>query len=193
MMCFWDDVDANEDDATEEEELARPNSPSFNARTRFDDVARRIISYLFSLSSFSLRCARVRGVYTRRGNGIKVTSPSIRLKLGLKVYQKRSKKEYFFVRREAKTKKSSSEERATSPLLVEVRGQFCLFFAREISSFVFLFEMKSFCLFFTRFSLLFFLSRGFSLFGAMELMRCNRFLLTNEINMLYFYTHTNRY
>jgi len=95
MMCFWDDVDANEDDATEEEELARPNSPSFNARTRFDDVARRIISYLFSLSSFSLRCARVRGVYTRRGNGIKVTSPSIRLKLGLKVYQKGAKKSTF--------------------------------------------------------------------------------------------------
>ena len=171
-MMRWDDVDANEDDATEEEELARPNSPSFNARTRFDDDARRIISYLFSLSS--QMCVRAWCIHASWGNGMKVTSPSrceIRLKLGLKVYQKRSKKKYFFVLREAKTKKSSSEERATSPLLVEVRGQFCLFFAREISSFVFLFEMKSFCLFFTRFSLLFFLSRGFSLFGAMELMR----------------------
>ena len=179
MMC-WDDVDANEDDATEEEELARPNSPSFNARTRFDDVARRIISYLFSLSSFSLRCARVRGVYTRRGNGIKVTSTSMRNppELRLKVYQKRSKKEYFFVLREAKTKKSSSEERATSPLLVEVRGQFLFnFCSRDLI----------FCFF------AFLLSRGFSLFGEMELLRCNRFLLTNEINMLYFYTHTKRY
>lgn len=137
MMC-WDDVDANEDDATEEEELARPNSPSFNARTRFDDVARRIISYLFSLS-FSLRCACVRGVYTRRGNGIKVTSPSIRLKLGLKVYQKRSKKEYFFVRCAAKTKKSSSEERATSPLLLGVRGQFLFNFCSRSSSLFFCF------------------------------------------------------
>ena len=124
-MMRWDDVDANEDDATEEEELARPNSPSFNARTRFDDVARRIISYLFPLS-FSLRCACVRGVYTRRGNGIKVTSTSMRnpLERSLKVYQKRSKKEYFFVLCAAKTKKSSSEERATSPLLLGVRGQF---------------------------------------------------------------------
>ena len=124
-------------------------------------------------------CPCVRGVYTRLGNGSKVTSPSIRLKLGLKVYQKRSKKEYFFVLREAKTKKSSSEERATSPLLVEVRGQFLFnFCSRDLI----------FCFF------AFLLSRGFSLFGAMELMRCNRFLLTmNEINMLYFYTHTKRY
>ena len=83
-------------------------------------------------------CPCVRGVYTRLGNGSKVTSASIRLKLGLKVYQKRSKKEYFFVRCEAKTKKSSSEERATSPLLLGVRGQFCLFFARDLV-FVFLF------------------------------------------------------
>lgn len=169
-MMRWDDVDANEDDATEEEELARPNSPSFNARTRFDDDARRIISYLFS---FVLSQMCVRGVVLHASwEWSKVTTTSMRnRKLRLKVYQKRSKKKYFFVLREAKTKKSSSEERATSPLLVEVRGQFCLFFAREISSFVFLFEMKSFCLFFTRFSLLFFLSRGFSLFGAMELMR----------------------
>ena len=43
------------------------------------------------------------------------------LERSLKVYQKKSKKEYFFVLREAKTKKSSSEERATSPLL-GVRG-----------------------------------------------------------------------
>ena len=137
-MMRWDDVDANEDDATEEEELARPNSPSFNARTRFDDVARRIISYLFSLSSFSLRCARVRGVYTRLGNGMKVTSTrdaKSASNVSLKVYQKRSKKEYFFVLREAKTKKSSSEERATSPLLVGVRGQF---WSRDLI-FVFLF------------------------------------------------------
>lgn len=163
MMCFWDDVDANEDDATEEEELARPNSPSFNARTRFDDVARRIISYLFSLSSFSLRCARVRGVYTRRGNGIKVTSPSIRLKLGLKVYQKRSKKEYFFVRCEAKTKKSSSEERATSPLLLGVRGQFLFNFCSRSSSLFFCFFEMKFLPFF-HLSRVFLLSRGFSLF-----------------------------
>jgi len=181
MILCWDDVDANEDDATDEEELARPNSPSFNARTRFDDVARRIISYLFSLSSFSLRCARVRGVYTRRGNGSKVTSTSMRNppELRLKVYQKRSKKEYFFVRCEAKTKKSSSEERATSPLLVEVRGQFLLNFCSR-SHLVFL------CFFCSL--------EVFRFFGEMELLGCNRFLLTmNEINMLYFYTHTKRY
>ena len=160
MMC-WDDVDANEDDATEEEELARPNSPSFNARTRFDDVARRIISYLFSLSSFSLRCARVRGVYTRLGNGIKVTSPSIRLKLGLKVYQKRSKKEYFFVPCEAKTKKSSSEERATSPLLVGVRGQFFLIFARD-HLFFFVFLRSRVSAFFSPLEGFFALSRFFA-------------------------------
>jgi len=162
MMCFWDDVDANEDDATEEEELARPNSPSFNARTRFDDVARRIISYLFSLSSFSLRCARVRGVYTRRGNGIKVTSPSIRLKLGLKVYQKRSKKEYFFVRCEAKTKKSSSEERATSPLLLGVRGQFLFNFCSRSSSLFFCFFEMIVSAFFSPLEGFFALSRFFA-------------------------------
>ena len=157
-MMRWDDVDANEDDATEEEELARPNSPSFNARTRFDDVARRIISYLFSLSSFSLRCARVRGVYTRLGCDVSLNPP----KLGLKVYQKRSKKEYFFVRCEAKTKKSSSEERATSPLLLGVRGQFLFNFCSRSSSLFFcFFEIESFCLFFT--------SRGF--FCSLEVFR----------------------
>jgi hypothetical protein len=68
LIC-WDDVDANEDDATEEEELARPNSPSFNARTRFDDDARRIISYLFS---FVLSDVRACVLSTRVvGNGIK--------------------------------------------------------------------------------------------------------------------------
>ena len=91
MMC-WDDVDANEDDATEEEELARPNSPSFNARTRFDEVdARRIISYLFS---FVLSQMCVRGVVLHASwEWSKVTSTAMRnRKLRLKVYQKRSKK-----------------------------------------------------------------------------------------------------
>ena len=98
-------------------------------------------SYLI-FSLFRLRCACVRGVCTRRGNGSKVTSASIRLKLGLKVYQKRSKKEYFFVRCEAKTKKSSSEERATSPLLLGVRGQFLFnFCSRSSSLFSCFFEM----------------------------------------------------
>ena len=139
-------------------------------------------------------CARVRGVYTRRGDGIKVTSPSIRLKLGLKVYQKRSKKEYFFVRCEAKTKKSSSEERATSPLLLGVRGQFLFNFCSRSSSLFFCFFEMIVSAFF-HLSRVFLLSRGFfRFFGERELLGCNRFLLiTNEINMLYFYTHTKRY
>ena len=67
MILCWDDVDANEDDAPEEEELARPNSPSFNARTRFDDVARRIIFYyvLSSLSQMRVRRGVVVVVVTR--------------------------------------------------------------------------------------------------------------------------------
>ena len=114
LMMRWDDVDANEDDATEEEELARPNSPSFNARTRFDDDARRIISYLFSLSS--QMCVRAWCIHASWGNGMKVTSPSrceIRLKLGLKVYQKRSKKSTFSccVRQKRKNLRLRSEPR----------------------------------------------------------------------------------
>jgi|TARA_B110000483_G_scaffold137163_1_gene163999 hypothetical protein len=68
---IWDDVDANDDDdaTEEEEELARPNnSPSFNARTRFDEVARRIIFYVLSLS-LSDACAWC--CFTRLGSGIK--------------------------------------------------------------------------------------------------------------------------
>lgn len=117
-------------------------------------------SYLiFSLFRRSLSDVRacVRGVYTRRD----VTSPSIRLKLGLKVYQKRSKKEYFFVRCEEKTKKSSSEERATSPLLVGVRGQFLFNFCSRSSSLFFCFFEMIVCLFFT--------SRGF--FCSLEVFR----------------------
>ena len=124
-------------------------------------------SYLiFSLFRRSLSDVRACVVYTRV---LGVTSPSIRLKLGLKVYQKRSKKEYFFVRCEAKTKKSSSEERATSPLLLGVRGQFLFNFCSRSSLFFCFFEIESFCLFFT--------SRGFfcslevfRFFGAMELL-----------------------
>jgi len=67
---IWDDVDANEVDATEEdkEELARPNSPSFNARTRFDEVARRIIFYLLSSLSQMRRCVVL---FRASWNGIK--------------------------------------------------------------------------------------------------------------------------
>lgn len=162
-MMRWDDVDANEDDATEEEELARPNSPSFNARTRFDDDARRIISYLFSLSS--QMCVRAWCIHASWGNGMKVTSPSrceIRLKLGLKVYQKRSKKKYFFVLREAKTKKSSSEERATSPLLLGVRGQFLFNFCSRSSSLFFCFFEMIVSAFFSPLEGFFALSRFFA-------------------------------
>ena len=118
-------------------------------------------SYLI-FSLFRLRCACVRGVYTRRGNGIKVTSPPIRLKLGLKVYQKRSKKEYFFVRCEAKTKKSSSEERATSPLLLGVRGQFLFNFCSRSSSLFFCFFEMIVSAFFSPLEGFFALSRFFA-------------------------------
>lgn len=107
-------------------------------------------------------CPCVRGVYTRRGNGSKVTSASIRLKLGLKVYQKRSKKEYFFVRCEAKTKKSSSEERATSPLLLGVRGQFLFNFCSRSSSLFFCFFEMIVSAFFSPLEGFFALSRFFA-------------------------------
>jgi len=146
-------------------------------------------SYLiFSLFRRSLSDVRACVVYTRV---LGVTSPSIRLKLGLKVYQKRSKKEYFFVPCEAKTKKSSSEERATSPLLVGVRGQFFLIFARD-HLFFFVFLRSRVSAFFSPLEGFFALSRFFA-FWCDGASGCNRFLLTNEINMLYFYTHTKRY
>ena len=153
---IWDDVDANEDDATEEEEeLARPNSPSFNARTRFDEVARRIIFYVLS----SLSQIRVRSVVSRVLEWYKVSSPSMRNppKLRLKVYEKRSKKRDFFVVFEAKKKKSCLRSEPRLPYYKSV----VLYFARDlISFFLFFFEMSGFC-FFSLVLWLFFLFRGF--------------------------------
>ena len=123
----------------EEEELARPNSPSFNARTRFDDVdARRIISYLFS---FVLSQMCVRGVVLRASwEWYKLTSPSMRNRTAPKSVPKKEQKIVLFRAVGGKNEKISSEERATSPLSGGVRGQFwSIFWPRSHLFFVFVF------------------------------------------------------